>query len=71
MGLFYIKPDAHFSECNICEIEVSRVGKNSKTFIMTLKGKHVDECKRYKEEKAAKLDTYEATDQQEEQEAIV
>jgi len=58
---FMIKPDAHFVECNTCKAEVSRGGKNSKTFNTTnivnhLKAKHADEYKKYETEKAAEVD---------------
>ena len=61
---FTIKLDTHFAECNICKAEVSRGGKNSKIFNTTnivnhLKVKHVEEYKKYKEEKATKVDTSE------------
>ena len=62
---FTIKKDVHFAECNTCKAEVSRGGKNSKTFNTTnivnhLKVKHVNKDKKYEAEKAAKVETSES-----------
>ena len=61
---FTIKLDVHFAECNICKTKVSRGGKSSKTFNTTnivnhLKVKHVEEYKKYEEEKATEVVTSE------------
>ena len=60
---FTIKQDVHFAECNTCKAEVSRGGKNSKTFNTTnivnhLKVKHVNKDKKYEAEKAAEVETF-------------
>ena len=62
---FTIKQDAHFVECNTCKAEVSRGGKNSKTFNTTnivnhLKAKHINEYKKYEAEKVAEVETSES-----------
>ena len=47
-----VKEDACYVECNICELSISRGGKNTKTFDMTnlvqhLRSKHIAEFKKY------------------------
>ena len=51
-GYFTVNKDAHYEVCNVCQISISRGGKNMKTFNMTnlvqhLKSKHIDEFKKY------------------------
>ena len=54
---FVVKEDAHFVECNKCKEQISRGGRNSKTFnttnLVQHLRKHSKEFKKYEKEKDA------------------
>ena len=57
---FTVNEDAHYAVCNVCQISISRGGKNTKTFNTTnivqhLKSKHIDEFKKYQRAQAGKI----------------
>jgi len=52
---FTVKEDAHYAECNKCKEQISRGGRNTKTFnktnLVQHLRKHKDEFKKYEKEK--------------------
>ena len=58
-GYFTVNKDAHYEVCNVCQISISRGGKNIQTFNTTnlvqhLKSKHIDEFKKSQRAQAPK-----------------